>query len=301
MVRNADRYYFPIKASIESILPIVDEFIVALGDNSKDDRTREIIESIGSDKVKIIDRVWAESEFIDGNIFANETSFALSQCTGDWCFYLQADEVVHEKDLEGIVKSCRKYLENKNVDGFLFNYHHFFGDYDHYLPVHGWYKNEIRIVRNNAGIFSYKDAQSFRKGNNEKLNVIEIGAYIYHYGWVRPPELMQSKKKEQDSMHHGIEKIEHQYKFKPEEFDYGFLGGIPVFKEKHPGVMNDFIANLNWKHKLNYTEKRVLNRPKLSHEKVKYQWLTMIENSLNNGKDIFGYSNWNKIKIANKK
>jgi hypothetical protein len=102
-------------------------------------------------------------------------------------------------------------------------------------------------------------------------------------------------------MHHGIKEIELQYKLKPEEFDYGFLGAIPVFKEKHPMVMNDFIDRLNWKHKLNYTVKSVLNRPKLSHEKVKYQWLTIIENLLNNGKDIFGYSNWNRIKITNKK
>ena len=28
MVRNAGKYYFPIKESIQSVLPIVDEFIV---------------------------------------------------------------------------------------------------------------------------------------------------------------------------------------------------------------------------------------------------------------------------------
>jgi len=32
MVKNASKFYFPIKESIQSILPIVDEFIVALGD-----------------------------------------------------------------------------------------------------------------------------------------------------------------------------------------------------------------------------------------------------------------------------
>lgn len=40
MVRNATKYYFPIKESILSILPIVDEFIIALGDNDPDDYTR---------------------------------------------------------------------------------------------------------------------------------------------------------------------------------------------------------------------------------------------------------------------
>jgi hypothetical protein len=37
MVRNATKYYFPIKESILSILPIVDEFIIALGKGDKGD------------------------------------------------------------------------------------------------------------------------------------------------------------------------------------------------------------------------------------------------------------------------
>lgn len=296
MVRNADKYYFPIKESIESILPIVDEFIVALGDNSEGDKTREIIESIKSDKVKIIDRIWSEKEFKDGKIFANETTFALEQCTGDWCFYLQADEVVHEKDLNEIVSACKKYKDNKNIDGFLFNYNHFFGDYNHYLPVHGWYKNEIRIVRNNSKIYSYKDAQSFRKNNDAKLNIIEIKPYIYHYGWVRPPEMMQSKKKEQDSMHHGVNKIEDEYKLKSNEFDYGLLGRIPIFKDSHPTVMNEFITKIYWGKKLNLTNKGILNRSEMKHEKTKYRIITYFEKIFNGGNDFFGYTNWHVVK-----
>ena len=202
MVKNADKFYFPIKESIVSILPIVDEFIVALGDNDADDKTREIIESINSEKIKIYDRVWAEEDSVNGSIYAKETNFALSKCKGDWCMYIQADEVAHENDLEKITASCNKYVDDKRVDGLLFNYNHFFGDYEHYLPVHGWYKNEIRIIRNNAGIYSNNDAQSFKKGNKQLLNVAAIEPYIYHYGWVRPPELMQSKKKEQETEHY---------------------------------------------------------------------------------------------------
>jgi len=295
MVRNADTYYFPIKESIESILPIVDEFIVALGNNDPNDKTRALINAINSDKVVILDRIWDEKEFLDGKIFATETNYALSQCTGDWCFYLQADEIVHEDDLSQIVNFCKTYLSDLNVDGFLFNYHHFWGDYDHYLPTHSWYKNEIRIIRNNKSIYSYKDAQSFRKNEDEKLNVLSIKPYIYHYGWVRPPHVMQSKRKEQESMHHGIDKIQSEYELKTNEFDYGYLGAIPVFTKNHPLVMKELIAKLFWKSKLNYTQKRKLNRPKMKHEKLKYKVLTFIENRFNGGKSIFGYSNWKKI------
>ncbi len=301
MVRNATKYYFPIKESISSILPIVDEFIVALGNCDQNDCTRKEIESINSKKIKIINRVWSERDFIEGRVFANETTFALNQCTGDWCFYLQADEVIHEKDHQLIVKACQDNLTNKNIDGFLFNYHHFFGDYNHFLPVHGWYKNEIRIVRNRDEIYSYKDAQSFRKKDNEKLNVFSINANVYHYGWVRPPRMMQSKNKEQDSMHHGKDKIVEAYKLKPDEFDYGALGKIPVFKGSHPKVMAEFCRKIDWTHKLNYTKKAELNRAKMKHEKLKYRLITFLENIFNGGRDIFGYTNWNKVTISNKK
>lgn len=295
MVRNATKYYFPIKESILSILPIVDEFIIALGDNDESDRTREEIESIQSDKIKIIDRVWSEEDFVESKIFAKETTFALENCSGDWCFYIQADEVIHEQDLDAIVKACEDNLDNKDIDGLLFKYNHFFGDYDHYLPFHGWYKNEIRIVRNNSGIYSYKDAQSFRKLVNEKLNVKLIDAHVFHYGWVRPPELMQSKKKEHDSIHHGKAKINEAYKLRPDEFDYGALGKVPKFKGSHPKVMNNFRKKISWLNKLNYSKKADLNRDLMKHEKPKYRFISFLENTFNNGKDIFGYSNWNKL------
>ncbi len=296
MVRNATKYYFPIKESILSILPVIDEFVVALGDCDPDDKTREEIESIDSDKIKIIDRIWLEEDFIDGKLFAQETTFALNQCKGDWCIYLQADELIHEKDLPLIKERCAENIGNKNIDGFLFRYHHFFGDYDHYLPFHGWYKNEIRIIRNGIGIYSYKDAQSFRKGDNQKLNVLPIDAHIYHYGWVRPPHLMQSKKKEQDSIHHGKEKISKEYESKPRDFSYGSLGKLPVFNESHPEVMDQMRSKIHWIDHLNYSSKGVPNREKFKHEKFKYRLITLLENTFNGGRDIFGYTNWNKVK-----
>jgi len=293
MVKNADKFYFPIKESILSVLPIVDEFIVALGDNDSDDKTREIIESINSDKVKIYDRVWAEEDSVSGSIYAKETNFALSKCKGDWCLYIQADEVVHENDLEKITASCKKYIDDKRIDGLLFNYHHFFGDYEHYLPVHGWYKNEIRMIRNNANIYSYGDAQSFKKDNNQLLNVVDIEPYIYHYGWVRPPELMQSKKKEQETAHYGNNDFA---KMKSVNFDYGALGRIPVFKGTHPKLMEELRSKINWKTQLNYTKKWNPNRDLMKHEKTKYRFITFLEKTCNGGKDFFGYSNWKKIK-----
>ena len=298
MVRNAEKLYFPVKESIQSVLPIVDEFIVALGEGDADDHTRQLIESIGSDKIRIYDRQWQEKDFVESRIFALETNFALQQCQGDWCFYIQADEVVHEQDLPKITTACQTYLPDTRVDGLLFKYYHFFGDYDHYLPFHGWYKNEIRVVRNRAGIYSFRDAQSFRKGENEKLNVAEIDARVYHYGWVRPPHLMQSKKKVHDSIHHGVSEAERAYRLLPHEFDYGALGRLPRFQGTHPAVMTDFIKKLNWQQKLNYSRSGKPGRDLMKHEKPKYRLLSLLENTFNGGRDFVGYTNWNLLRKA---
>lgn len=295
MVRNATRFYFPIKESILSILPLVDEFVVALGKGDVDDKTEEEILSIGSPKIKIIHRVWDETRFLNGAIFCDETNAALSYCKGDWCFYLQADEVVHENDLQIIKDVCQKHLNNKEVEGILFNYYHFWGDYNHYLPFHGWYKNEIRVIRNNFDIVSYKDAQSFRKKDNSKLKVVSTVAHIYHYGWVRPPDRMKSKKEESDSIHSGKlydGKIISTY----QEFNYGPLGRIPLFKGTHPNVMLQKINKFYWGNKLNYGKKLIHDHDFSKHEKIKYRLLSWFENNLFGGKQLFGYSNWNHIK-----
>ncbi|HOU98609.1 MAG TPA: glycosyltransferase [Bacteroidales bacterium] len=290
MVRNATKLYFPIKESISSILPMVDEFIVALGKGDEDDTTEQEIQSLQSDKIKIIHREWDSTLYKNGKIFAHETNIALKECKGDWCFYLQADEVIHENDLPILKKACAHFLEHKNVDGFTLKYHHFFGDYQHYLPIHGWCRSEIRIVRNNIGVYSYNDANTFRKGNNEKLNIIALDAYVYHYGWVRPPFLMQKKKNVQDSIHAG----QHEVVEKEEVFSYGNLSKVPIFHGSHPNVMQERIANLSWSKELSFNEVKLM-RPKMKHEKVKYKVLSFFENKLLGGKQLFGYKNWNKL------
>src|ERR1700710_2565070 len=113
MVRNATKLYYPIKEAIESILPIVDEFVVALGNCDPDDNTFAEIMSIGSDKIKIIHTVWDIDKYPRGMEHAHQTDIAKNACRGDWLFYLQSDEVVHEKYLPVIRKRCLELLDDK--------------------------------------------------------------------------------------------------------------------------------------------------------------------------------------------
>jgi len=186
-IKNAIKYDYPVVEAITSVLPMVDEFIVCLGDS--EDATNELIALIGSDKIKTIHSVWDNSLREGGKVLAVETDKALqaTAADSDWLFYIQADEVIHEKYQTIIIDAMRKYKDDKKVDGLLFHYTHFFGSYKYVGDGRSWYSKEIRIIRNNKKIRSYRDAQGFRFDDNRKLNVKLIDAYIYHYGWVKNP------------------------------------------------------------------------------------------------------------------
>jgi hypothetical protein len=160
-VRNAIDLYYPVVESIRSALPICDEFVVAAGDSS--DATTELLRSIEDPKLRIIETVWDQSQFVKGASNAVQTNIALNACSGDWCFYLQADEVVHEEDLGPLVERLRAYQDDPRVDGLLFEYLHFYADYDHVQTGHSWYRREVRVVRGGQGIRSWKSAQGFRR------------------------------------------------------------------------------------------------------------------------------------------
>ncbi len=309
-IKNAEKLYIPARESILSILTICDEFIIAVGDNDIDDNTLKIIQSINSDKIKIIHTTWDINQFPKNTIFAEQTDIAKEHCTGDWLFYLQCDEAVHENDLQIIKKACVDHIDDNDVEGFLFNYLHFWGDYQHYHNSHTWYKKEIRIIRNLPAFHSWKDAQSFRKfskwnkgsfddymnmKDGIKLNVIQLNINIYHYGYVRPPELMSTKRKSSSTSYHGKDAKKIISKIST-EYDYGPLQKLQTYKGSHPATMESWIGKFNWSSKLQYTGNKKRSRPPHKHEKVKYRFLTFIENTFLNGNVIGGFKNYNIIK-----
>lgn len=277
-VRNADRLFYPVKESILSILPLVDEFVIAVGDNAPGDGTIALINSIQSPKIKIIHTVWDTATFPKATIYAQQTNVAMKACSGDWLFYIQGDEVVHEEDLSNIKQQCEKYWHDDAVEGLLFDYYHFWADYQHVNRSHSAYAQEIRIVKNMHDIYSYGDAQGFRripgfdmlnfrqKEHVYKLKVAKAHAHIYHYGWVRPPDFMMRKKQFANTLHHGQAKTEADYK--AAMFDYGPVGRKFSFKGTHPAVMADRVKSFDWGHLLNYGKsQKHFNRPPLKHEK----------------------------------
>jgi len=188
------------------------------------------------------------------------------------------------------------------VEGLLFRYKHFWGDYEHYHGGHGWYPWEIRIIRNLDSIHSWQSAQSFRhfhpyenprqEEGTSKLKVAKVDAEIYHYGWVRPPQLMQNKRRALDSVHWGRKKAEDYYQKAPKYFDYGPLDRLAKFKGTHPAVMKERIADMDWKDKLQCSGKPNPYRKPHKHERLKYRLISFIENRILGGRQLGGFKNY---------
>ncbi|NOS92554.1 MAG: glycosyltransferase family 2 protein, partial [Cyclobacteriaceae bacterium] len=247
-------YDYPVVEAITSVLPLCDEFIVAAG--NCEDETLALIEGIDSPKIKIIHTIWDDTLREGGRTFALETdkAFQAVAADADWAFYIQADEVIHEKYHDAVRQAMVKYKDNRSVEGLLFHYKHFYGSYDYVGESWNWYRREIRVVRNDKNIFSYRDAQGFRKKPNEKLRVKLIDAYIYHYGWVRDPRAMVRKQRAFTSYYHDDQWLEENLA-KASEFDYSNIDSLELFTDTHPVVMKERIASKNWKFDFDVSKK----------------------------------------------
>jgi len=255
IIRNAVLNDYPIVEAIRSILPVVDEMIVLIG--KSDDDTEALIKGINDPKIKIHNSVWDDSLRKGGEVLAVETNkaFQLIDPEADWAFYIQGDEVVHEKYLPAILEGCKKNKDDKRVEGLLFNYLHFYGTYDYTGDSRRWYSNEVRVIRNDKNITAYRDAQGFRK-NNVKLNVKPIDAFIYHYGWVKSPEQMLKKQKNVSRFWHEESDEWKQYMEQGDYFNFDDFDSLIQFTGTHPAVMQERIYKKNWEVKIDLSKKK---------------------------------------------
>lgn len=285
--RNAVKYDYPIVESITSILPIVDEFIVSIGDSEDD--TVALINSIKSSKLKIINSTWNMNMREGGKVLALETDKAMDATAkdSDWLFYLQADEVVHEKYLPAINRAMEKYKDDSSVEGLLFKYLHFYGSYKYIGDGRMWYANEIRVIKNRLNIRSYLDAQGFRK-NGLKLNVKKIDACIYHYGYVKNPVYMQKKTKDISRFWNDDKQqqmLEQAYDKKGKEFNYAEIDTLDSFQETHPYVMKERIEKEDWGFIFDIRSKKF--------KSLRHRILYILQDKF--GWRPFEYRNYNKI------
>lgn len=263
IIRNAIKFDYPVIESINSVLPLVDEFIVAVGNS--DDGTLDLIKSINSPKITIIETIWDDSLREGGKVLADETNKVFDAIPDfyDWCFYIQSDEIIHEKYHDEIKKQLQIEVDNNSIDGLLLKYKHFYGSYDFVGVSRKWYRHEIRIIKNNKKIRSYRDAQGFRI-SNKKLKVKLIDAYVYHYGWVKHPAHQQAKQQSFNKMWHDDNWMKENIK-DVNEFDYSAIDLLEKFNGSHPLVMKNRIDKMNWTFSFDPTNINLSLKIKFTH------------------------------------
>lgn len=284
-IRNAISNDYPVAEAIRSVLPICDDFVVALGNST--DETAELIKSISPDKIKIINTVWDDSLKEGGRVFAEETNKAIRAISADtdWMVYIQGDECIHEKYLDIIKQEMKDNLEAPQIEGLLLKYVHFYGSYDYYAESRRWYRREIRVLKNLPGIHSYRDAQGFRI-NDRKLKVKLIEAYIYHYGWVKTPKALQGKVRNFNQFYQTQDWVEQNFPVQ-EAFDMRNADRLVKFEGSHPKVIQDRITATNWTFDEDLTKKT----PKMN---LKRRILQKIEDLT--GIRMFEYRNYKIVK-----
>ncbi len=251
---------YPFLESIRSLLPLVDEFIVVVGDSEDD--TLDQVRSISDPRIKIIETVWDMSLKKDGLIYAQQTNIALDACnpSGDWAFYLQGDEVLHEKDLPAIRRSMEEFKDNRSVLGLMMRYYHFVGDYWSLDP---WaYRRALRIVRPGKVVRSVGDAVGFARssdnlyiGKKEKELWRFADGRIYHYGWVKDPRLLREK---------VLNQVRWYWEGTPNERDQKTLSLEEYMPENYP-----FLKRFTGTHP-EVMEKRVSKFPRLPERRSRW-------------------------------
>jgi glycosyltransferase involved in cell wall biosynthesis len=251
LVRNGVQFDYPFLEAWRSFLPFVDELVINVGksDDATEAVVRQFADHEGQGKVKIFTSDWPlhdPEKKRSGIILAEQTNLALQQCTHDWCFYLQADEVIHEEDFEWIGRDLKVAAQDPQVEALVFEYRHFYGSFNVIQESRSAYRREMRIIKKSSGAKSVGDAQSFLKPKGEKLIARLSKARIFHYGWVRTPEAMKAKTVFMDQLYHGDQKQGQELPHSGTNFIYKKFWGLKPYTGTHPKVMAARIQAKGW-------------------------------------------------------
>jgi glycosyltransferase involved in cell wall biosynthesis len=251
LVRNGIQFDYPFLESWRSLLPLVDELVLAIGESDDDSllAAQKFAHEEGQNKEKIIESVWPLNDPIkkkSGLILSEQTNLALAHCQNDWCFYLQADEVLHEADYQAFKNSFRASQADPKIEAVVYGYQHFYGSFNVVQETRSAYRREVRLIKKSSSARSVGDAQSFLKSDGTKLNALLSEARIFHYGWVRTPEAMREKTDFMDQLYHGDAKEGAVLPQSGDNFRYKRFWGLQSYLGTHPSVMQTRIAEKGW-------------------------------------------------------
>ena len=233
-IKNGEILGYPFIQSITSVLSIVDEFVVNVGES--EDNTLKLVQSINNPKIRIIKSKWNNQMTDRGYVYGQQKMIAHFNCSYDWAFYVEADEIYHEDDLIKIKSAMQENLMDTNVEALAFNFLHFYGNANSYLDSPGWYRSEVRIIKNSIRTYSpdglfWVVLDGNKKGRYPKAKIID--AFCYHYGWVRTENEMNLKS----------HKVQKYWNKDPVNIDYSQMDQTIVkrFMGTHPRVVKSWL------------------------------------------------------------
>jgi len=275
-IRNGFTFGYPFLESMQCILPLVDELVIAVGNST--DGTREAVAALHPTKIKIIDTVWDDNLREGGKIFAQQANIALDNCKGKWAFHIQADELIHEQDYDKVKQAISAADKDENIEGIVFDFLNFYGGYHHIGATRKWHRKEVRIIRNLPQIRSYRDSQGFRMYNSveewkngakgRSLKVLYAPIPYFHYSYARKPQLMQKKNNYFNSFWHDDKWLD-ENNSKKQEYDYSIVDAVKPFVGTHPKLMQKLVAAQDWEFVYN---------PKKAKFSLKDKLLFIVEN-----------------------
>jgi glycosyltransferase involved in cell wall biosynthesis len=238
IVKNGLRLGYPFIESLKSLAPLCDELLVAHGDSN--DGTREALNQLAKDlpcPLIVFDSPWDAKNQKGGSELSRQTNIALEKCSHNICFYIQADEVLHENDYEILRNDIERLDSNADASALVLEWIHFYGNFETIVKSRKWYRREVRVFKKNQSLQSYGDAQGFRiptaNGGWKKPAALLSQARIFHYGWVRPPQTMAQKSEELDRLWHGNARDG----IHTQDNVYPLQWGMQKFLGSHPQVM----------------------------------------------------------------
>jgi len=233
-IRNGNILGYPFVQSILSALPICDEFVVAVG--ASDDDTLSALRAINNPKIRIIETTWNEKMIDRGYVYGQQKMIAQFNCTGDWAFYLEGDEILHEAELSKILSAMKNHLNNPEVEALAFDYFHFYAS-PHWHAI-GGYRQAPRIIRNTIrsiapdGLF-FVVMEKNKQGRYPKAAL--TGAHIYHYGNVRSVAFMNERN----------QRVAKYWGRPPTVFSYDDVDPheLRSFQGTHPAIIQQWLAS----------------------------------------------------------
>lgn len=248
--------YFPFKELLLSINDLADEVVILNCDSDEkviygDSQVDIIIDEVQKKydfkpKLKIYYLPWQEHMMKNMEMLAKTA--AISQCSCDYVLLLDADEIIHEEDIPKI-----KRLVELDKGSYSFRTIHFYKDYESVIDSNKteFYNHRPKLFRNFEGTFDgYQswccteygtcgleteytadlvtwDYISLTKlANKTKVN-------IYHYGWVRPDDVMLHKQNTIDNRYHRNFSNRSSWNWD--------MSVVKAFEGTHPKVMKERI------------------------------------------------------------